>query len=227
MEGQVLIEVHPVAHQEFHTLKGDLVLVRQHQFLRLHPPLALLLVPFVCPFVTLFLALPHQLPGLPCEGDAAVLGKQSQVLQVVFLDPVLDIVNLVGGKQGTQAENASRQIHRRLVVEHALRVHQQHGHLLPVRHSSHKGFRPHPNARCRAFLPRAPLKTRLQRVPTVVTGQDLFVYVPLPQVPCRCHPILTVVQLGSIPQVTKQEGQQKRFSCTKSPHHGDDGNLHV
>mmetsp|Transcript_5241 Transcript_5241/g.14869 ORF Transcript_5241/g.14869 Transcript_5241/m.14869 type:complete len:350 (+) Transcript_5241:632-1681(+) len=99
----LFVEVLPIADQEFDPLEG------------LHLGLGIILA------LRLFITL---------QGHPTIFAKQGQLLQIVLLDALVDVVDLVAAQQRTETENAGRQSHRRLVVEHALRVDQNDGHVL-------------------------------------------------------------------------------------------------
>mmetsp|Transcript_2999 Transcript_2999/g.6486 ORF Transcript_2999/g.6486 Transcript_2999/m.6486 type:complete len:671 (+) Transcript_2999:326-2338(+) len=158
---------------------------------------------------------------LRLERHPPILRKQRQLLQIILLNPLVHVINLVTAQQGAQPENRRRQADSRLVIEHPLRIHQQHGHVLPRRAGKEVGITPHPHPR---GIPRGS-SPPIERSFVLVESLDSLV--PL-LVGCLAvgarnrRPAL----LDAMPfQVPQEPTEQKTLAGAKGAHDGHDAHF--
>mmetsp|Transcript_37072 Transcript_37072/g.86487 ORF Transcript_37072/g.86487 Transcript_37072/m.86487 type:complete len:237 (+) Transcript_37072:1642-2352(+) len=163
---------------------------------------------------------------------------------MILLHSLLHVVHLMRTDERGQSKNCRGQIHRRLVIEHTLGVHQQHADRLARRQSHGIRFRIHPDAGGLAFGPPAPSKGRFV-APDAAHGtkpEMLFLF---------RHGVALLHQDGGVVvarfahavqfrgsdgsffafvqalEIVPEPGQQKRFAGAKGSHHRHDGHFVV
>mmetsp|Transcript_18350 Transcript_18350/g.42122 ORF Transcript_18350/g.42122 Transcript_18350/m.42122 type:complete len:241 (-) Transcript_18350:440-1162(-) len=180
-----VFKVLPVTNQEFHGLK------------RLH----------VSDFLCLGLCV---IGAFHCQ--SGILRKEGELLQIVFLDSLVYVVDLIRTQECAQTENRSGQGHGGFVVEHSLRIHNENGQVF-VSLFDKVRMAPHPDPGRVSLAATSPMKG------IVFDGVDLFepLLVSLDEPPNAAH-------LFQFSEVGQEPGQEKGLSGSKGSHytnHGD------
>mmetsp|Transcript_7376 Transcript_7376/g.15269 ORF Transcript_7376/g.15269 Transcript_7376/m.15269 type:complete len:204 (-) Transcript_7376:15-626(-) len=113
----LVFKVLPVTNQEFHGLKG----------------------------FRAFVLLVGRNAIRAFHGQSSIFRKECELLQVVFLNSLVHVVDLIGTQEGAQTKDGRGQRHGGFIVKHSLRIHNENGHVF-VSLFDKMGLAPHPDS---------------------------------------------------------------------------------